>query len=119
MPAGTRSLGTLIRRARLEQRITLRHLASRLGVAPAYLSDIEKDRRTPSYRVLAGLAQELGLDLDEVLARAGRLDPKTKEYLTSAASPALVRLLRAIARTRLRDEDLLKLAEAVERQAKR
>ena len=41
------SFGELVREKRLEQGITLRALAAKLNIAPAYMCDIENDRRYP------------------------------------------------------------------------
>jgi transcriptional regulator with XRE-family HTH domain len=105
------TLGSYIRRARSARKVTLRQLAAAVGVTPSYLSDIENDRRVPSEEVLERLAAELALDLDELLARRGRLDYETEEYLKR--SPAAVRLFRRIAQQGLGEAELAEL----ERQA--
>lgn len=46
----TGEFGAYIREKRTARDITLRKLASELGIAPAYLSDIEKGRRYPPDR---------------------------------------------------------------------
>ena len=43
----TGEFGAFIREKRTNQHITLRKLASDLGIVPAYMSDIEKGRRYP------------------------------------------------------------------------
>lgn len=111
------TLGEYVRQARKRSQRTLRELAQALGITPSYLSDIENDRRVPSQEVLEGLAKHLRLDLDELLARAGRLDPQTQAYLKR--SPAAVRLLRRVAARRLSEADLEELQQRVERLAQR
>lgn len=66
------SLGAHLRGRRLDCGLSLRALAARVEVSPAYLSDLEWGRRHPSARVLARLAYELGEDVAEL--RRYRLD---------------------------------------------
>jgi transcriptional regulator with XRE-family HTH domain len=80
-PRQPESLGDLIYRARRERELTLRALAEQLGCAPSYVSDIEHNRRIPGEAMLGRLAQRLGLDVDDLMARAGRLPDKTLRYL--------------------------------------
>lgn len=44
------AFGEFIRTKRTEKKITLRKLASELGIVPAYMSDIEKGRKNPPDR---------------------------------------------------------------------
>ncbi len=111
------SLGEYIRQARVRSGIRLRELAAKLAITPSYLSDIENDRRIPSQEVLEGIARQLGLDLDELMARAGRLDREVRQYLMR--SPGAVRLFRRIARHHLDEHALKELEERVERMGKR
>ena len=87
-----RTLGKRIRRVRQRTGAGLSSLAADLRVSASYLSHIESGRRGPGHRLLEELARKLELDLDELLAAAGRLDPETRRYL--ARSPAAVRLCR-------------------------
>jgi DNA-binding XRE family transcriptional regulator len=47
-------------------------VADRAGVAPQYLSEVERGVKDPSSEVLAALAGALGLPVAEVARRAGR-----------------------------------------------
>jgi transcriptional regulator with XRE-family HTH domain len=47
-------------------------VAERAGVAPQYLSEVERGVKDPSSEVLAALAGALGLSVAEVARRAGR-----------------------------------------------
>src|SRR5437868_431372 len=91
-----KSLGTLIRRARLKSGRGLRELARLLGITGSYQSDIEQDRRVPAEEVLWATAQVLGLDVDELMARSGRIGAATERYLRRR--PTAVALLRTLAR---------------------
>lgn len=62
---------------------SLRQVAGRLGVQPAYLSKIEKGDVPPSDEILSALADELGEDKNGLFARAGRIAPEMKEILVA------------------------------------
>lgn len=56
------SLGPLVRRRRLERRLSLQKLADRVGCAKSYLSQIETGRaRAPAEQLVAALERELDL----------------------------------------------------------
>ena len=66
--------GEVLRTERLEQGRILTEVAATAGVSPQYLSEVERGRKEPSSEVLGSVAQALGLDLVDVVARvAGRL----------------------------------------------
>ena len=56
------SLGEQIRKSRKSKGLTLCDLARQAKIAPQFLSDIERDRRNPSEKVLERLAAALELD---------------------------------------------------------
>lgn len=107
------SLGAILRRARTEHKLSLRQLAKRIGKTPSYLSDIETDRRVPAEQVMADLGRELGLDLDRLMARAGRLGEQAERYLSRHMLAGL--LVRKVAQADLSDGELQQLIEQVER----
>lgn len=56
------TFGTFVRQKRMEQGLSLRRLAARLGLSPVYMSNIETDRKpAPSQENLDKLAEELHL----------------------------------------------------------
>ncbi|WP_026118464.1 helix-turn-helix domain-containing protein [Nocardiopsis salina] len=61
-------IGELLRRARTEQRRTLREVAEDAQVSLPYLSEIERGRKEASSEVLAAVYRSLGLSLTDVLA---------------------------------------------------
>lgn len=76
------SFGSYVRAAREARGIALNALAPRLGLSAAYWSRIERDKDLPPRDdVLAILAKEIGLDLDEVFVQAGRLPPDMRPHL--------------------------------------
>ena len=73
--AGNQVVGDRIRRRRLDQGMTLRGLAERIGMTAGYLSRVENQRVTPSLDALQAIATALGVPmfwfLDSHARRAG------------------------------------------------
>lgn len=66
------SLGVLLRESRTAHDLSLIELAERAGCSSGYVHKLESDRvRTPSPRVLARLAEALGLSYDQLMSAAG------------------------------------------------
>ena len=64
-------LGRRLRVLRQEQQETLSETASRAGISPQYLSEVERGRKEPSSEMIAALAGALGttlIDLTEQVA---------------------------------------------------
>jgi transcriptional regulator with XRE-family HTH domain len=64
-------LGRRLRVLRQEQQETLSETATRAGISPQYLSEIERGRKEPSSEMIAALAGALGttlIDLTEQVA---------------------------------------------------
>ena len=62
---GTESFGSFLRRKRKQKGLTLQLVASQLGIAVSYLSDIEHDRRYPPENRIPRFASILSLSEDE------------------------------------------------------
>ncbi|GAB4960690.1 hypothetical protein MAHJHV55_12820 [Mycobacterium avium subsp. hominissuis] len=110
-----KTLGTQIRDARIDAKQTLRGLARDLRLSPSYVNDIEFDRRVPSDEVLRQIAARLGLDLDALLAAAGRLGIATKDaeqYIRETPSAGV--LFRRVTHDRLTEGQLKRLLEQVD-----
>lgn len=88
------TFGDRIRVGRARKDLTLRQAAERIGRSPSYLSDIEHGRRTASEEVARQLASLLDLDVDDLLASAGRLPEEVADYLR--ATPEVTRLFRVL-----------------------
>jgi transcriptional regulator with XRE-family HTH domain len=89
--------------------LSLRELAKRIGRAPSYINDIEHDRRTPSEEVLAEIAEQLSLDIDLLLAAAGRVSGESQNYLQE--NPTAGVLFRRVSNAGLSHQDLSRLLE--------
>jgi transcriptional regulator with XRE-family HTH domain len=91
--ASSESLGERLRRERIQQGMTQRDLANKVGVGVPHISKLEADRESPSDELLVRLADELGIDADELFVAARRLPESIVEELASdpAAAVAFLR----------------------------
>jgi DNA-binding XRE family transcriptional regulator len=96
-PLWRHEAGEVLRDERLEQGRILTEVAATAGVSPQYLSEVERGRKEPSSEVLGSVAQALGLDLVDLVARvASRLGAARDERGgASGASSTGVFLLAA------------------------
>jgi transcriptional regulator with XRE-family HTH domain len=74
-------LGETVRRQRQALGFTQRTLAQRLGVEASHVAFIESGRRKPSLKLVARLADVLGLDRQDLLIQA---HPEAKELIAEA-----------------------------------
>lgn len=81
--ANTNRLGDLLKTRREGLGVTQRQLAQRLGVEASHVAFLESGRRKPSLKLVAKLADALGLDRQELLILA---HPEAKELIAEAAS---------------------------------
>ena len=65
------NVGSMIRRERQKQGLSLRELARRVGVSASMLSQVETDRTRPSVSTIYAIATELGLSIDALLSESG------------------------------------------------
>ncbi|WFR71823.1 helix-turn-helix transcriptional regulator [Prescottella defluvii] len=77
-------VGEQIRQIRTDHAERLTDVASRAGVSPQYLSEIERGMKDPSSEVLAAVAGALGTSVEGLARRAYRLAPVLP--LSAAAS---------------------------------
>lgn len=96
MAAKPRTLGKLIRAARVAKGYSLRKFADMVGVSPTYLSQVEQDKceRPPTAERIRKMAELLGADPDEWIALAGRV-PEDVEGIVQSAPKDMPELLRA------------------------
>lgn len=65
-----------------DRRYSVRQVAQRIGVEPAYLSKIERgETAPPSEEKIRALARELGEDADMLLAMAGKVSSDLLEII--------------------------------------
>jgi transcriptional regulator with XRE-family HTH domain len=110
------SFGAHVRTARealrvADRRFSLRQVAMRIGVEPAYLSKVERGQTAPpSEATIRRLAQDLGEDEDVLLALAGKVSSDLQaairkrprlfadliRQLNDAPDHAILRLVREV-----------------------
>src|SRR5262245_2082478 len=74
--------GEFVRREREAKRIGLREMAKMIGVSPTYLSMVERDVfAPPAEDKVRAIAQVIGCDVDELLARADRVASDLSEII--------------------------------------
>ena len=66
----TRNLGEFLKARREGLRLSQRALAQKLGVEASYFGSVESGRRKPSLKLVAPIADALGLDRQDVLLLA-------------------------------------------------
>ena len=86
-------LGQQLRALRLDQRETLSQTASRAGISPQYLSEVERGRKEPSSEMIAALAGALGTTLIGLTEQvAGELRRQQGTGASRASGPVMLAL---------------------------
>ena len=75
------NFGEFIRDERQRHRLSLRSLAQRTAVNPAYLSRVEVGKVSPSGQMIRRLSKVLSCDEDELLLLAGRLPAELRAMI--------------------------------------
>jgi transcriptional regulator with XRE-family HTH domain len=74
--------GAFIRREREGKEIGLREMAKMIGVSPTYLSKVERDEfPPPAEDKVRKIAEIIGCDTDDLLARAGRVSSDISDII--------------------------------------
>ena len=78
--------GPYVRRHRKEQNIGQRDLAKKIGIAPSYLNDIEKEKRlAPKIEIIEKISSILKIDLNYLNDLAGnsknQIAPDINQYI--------------------------------------
>jgi len=119
--AGNKKFGDRVRdlrlaKARTNPSFTLRQFATAAGISATFLSKVERGEfDPPAADKIMKMAELLGVDADELLALAGRVDPELNEIIRENPTvlPDLLRTVRGMS-----DEELRKLAEQARKQQK-
>lgn len=100
--ANNRRLGRFIKKHREKKRETdpsfsVRGLATKIGMSATYLSKIERGEIPASDGAIQELADVLGIDINEIFAQAGKIEPELEKKLVThkAAEEMSVFLRRA------------------------
>jgi transcriptional regulator with XRE-family HTH domain len=97
-------LGDMIRSNRLARKWSLRQLADQIGVTPAYVADLEAERRLPGNELKEKLAVLLGMTRDQLEEADDRLSGDLRAWVDER--PQVVSLLRSL-RTSPQSEKLV------------
>ena len=108
------NVGSLIRRERQKQELSLRELARRVGVSASMLSQVETDRTRPSVSTIYAIATELGLSIDALLSESdGTVDVSPADHSDADADAdrqsATALAVTGLASQLVRPEDRRKL----------
>jgi len=71
-PLWREAVGEQLRTERLDREERIADVAGRAGVAPQYLSELERGLKDPSSEVLSALSTALGLSVFDLTRRASR-----------------------------------------------
>ena len=113
MVSGREKFGAFIRREREAKEFGLREMAKMIGVSPTYLSKIERDEfPPPAEDKVKAIAQIIGFDADDLLARAGRVASDLSDIIKERP-----REIAALLRTTkgLTADDMARLARQAQR----
>ena len=110
------TFGSYIRTLRIKNNIGQRELAKKVGVAPSYLNDMEKNKRTaPRIDLIKKLSVILKADLNLLNDLAGNskktLAPDIVDFIEN--NPKVVSLLRAAKNSKLSDEEIINIEKKI------
>jgi transcriptional regulator with XRE-family HTH domain len=118
--AGNPKFGKRIRDLREEKkktdtRFSLRQFAEAVGISATFLSKVETGEfDPPASDKIKKMAELLGVDSDELLALAGKVDPELPEIIRSQPK-AMADFLRTAQRTGVSRDDLEALTDLLKR----
>ena len=112
------TFGSYIRSLRIKNSIGQRELAKKIGVAPSYLNDMEKDKRkAPRTDLIKKLSAILKADLNllnDLAANSNKtLAPDIVDFIEN--NPQVVSLLRAAKSSNLSDEEIMDIEKKINR----
>ena len=71
-------VGTVIREIRMKKKISQGDLANRLNISQTYLSQLEKNKKTPSMDLMEKIAEVLGLPMYYFMLKGLEVDKDVK-----------------------------------------
>jgi len=110
------TFGSYIRRLRIENDIGQRELAKKIGVAPSYLNDMEKNKRTaPRFNLIKKLSVILKADLNllnDLAANSKKtIAPDIADFIEN--NPKVVSLLRAAKNSKLSEDEITSIEKKI------
>jgi len=108
-----KNFGETIRDLRVAQDLGLRETAIKVGISPAYLSRIERNKeRPPRPEIIKELAKLLAADPDVLFRLSSSTDPEIVNFMHD--QPEIMNLLRFIKESNFTEEDIKKLFQAAQ-----
>ena len=102
--------GKILKENRMNSGLSLRELASRVDISPGYLSDLENEKvAPPSEKLILEMAKTLGIEKDELLKAAEKVDPEVTKYV--AQEPRAADFLRMAKEKNFHNGDWEKLSQ--------
>src|SRR5215469_7145083 len=108
-------LGSLIRNKRTARGWSLRQLGTEIGVTPAYVSDIEANRRLPSDELKKRICSVLEIPPEELAAADYRISPDLQAWIEER--PQLTNLLRSLRASPQSETLIQRLSKIMSRRA--
>jgi transcriptional regulator with XRE-family HTH domain len=96
MAMDRKALGSAIKAARMENKVTQEQLAEMIGIAPSHVKQIEAGNRSPSVEVLFKLAQTLNFSVDEAFFPDRRDEPELLYKIERGLKQCSVHDLRVV-----------------------
>jgi len=95
-----RRFGPTVKRLRLQKGMSQKELAEAVGIDFGYLSNIERGKvNPPSRKVVSKIAEQLGVDKDELLVLADRVPSDIEPIITEGPYiPAALRRAKGLSR---------------------
>lgn len=109
-------IGELVAAGRRERKWSLRQLATELGVTPAYVADLEADRRLPSAELMGRISTVLEISVENLAAADSRLSTELRDWIEER--PQLTTLLRTLRTSPESDLLIQRLTRFVTRRAR-
>ena len=81
MVSGREKFGAFIRREREAKGLSLRDVAKKIKVSPTFLSKVETEDWKPGEEKLRKIAEVIGCNPDDLMARAGRVPAELSEII--------------------------------------
>ena len=120
--SSTEKFGPFIRRLRTNLDITQRELAKKVGIAPSYLNDLEKEKRAaPKLEVIKKLSSILKISLNHLNDLAGiskkEIAPDISEFIRK--NPKIISLIRSIKESNLDENELSHIENSISKKKTR
>lgn len=106
-----KTLGERIRELREEKDLSLRELATTIGVSAAFMSDVELGRRYPSDKHLASIARALGTTMED-LAQHDTRPPMQEFRRRSLSDPEFGFAFRQVIDRKVSSKELLEFLKS-------